>query len=336
MLKTEFLNLGSMTLLFNQRKRAGLTMVELIVVISILGVLAAILLPAVQSVRISARQIECASRLRQISLACHNYLDTYGIFPSGNSHSWSQHVVILPYIDEANLYHQVDFSEFAYLSEAKYAEFPQPSLYGCPADGEWSATRSIPELNHLKVMTGSSYLGNSGVGAQGLKNSPGYHGIFEGEDRSLAKGIVRPANVTDGLSQTAFFSEGLVSTSSPTLLRNSWNAPRAGMFEELEEFAKSCVEIDIAGQAPGPLGAPWIFGSELTTWYNHILPPNRPSCTNDSSVQYGAYPPKSLHGQGVNLTYCDGSLRYISNNVDTGVWRAIGTRDGAESGFNVP
>ncbi len=310
-------------------------MVELFVVLAIIGILAAILLPAVQNARSAASRIGCASKLKQISLACHNYLDVHGAFPPGNLNGWSQHVLILPYIDQSQLYRQIDFDTIAWDSEEELAVFPQPLIYGCPADGEWKSSNRLPSTDRL-VMTGSSYLGNCGLGAQGIKNSPGYHGLFEGNGRTLVYGIVRPKHVTDGLSQTAFWSEGLVSGVTPTRLRNLWDAPRADLFEQMDEFAKSCAELDTTGQAAGILGQPWIGGSERTTWYNHILPPNQPSCHNRTALQYGAYPPKSLHTHGVNLTYCDGSLKYFSNNVDLVVWRAISTRDGAESGFQVP
>src|SRR5690348_10313077 len=90
----------------------GFTLIELLVVIAIIGVLVALLLPAVQQARESARRTECKNHLKQIGLALHNYHDTFRVLPFGKGASyagapvyarWSQHAMILPYIDQAPL-----------------------------------------------------------------------------------------------------------------------------------------------------------------------------------------------------------------------------------------
>src|SRR5688572_16964546 len=98
-----------------QRQRRAFTLVELLVVIAIIGVLVALLLPAVQSAREAARRMQCANNLRQISLAVHNYHDTHKFLPPASTNSnlsgSSAFAAILPYLEQANAYSQYDFAK---------------------------------------------------------------------------------------------------------------------------------------------------------------------------------------------------------------------------------
>ena len=103
--------------MLRRRKACGFTLIELLVVIAIIGILIALLLPAVQSARESARLMQCTNNLRQIGLALHNYHEVYGSFPpayvadeSGRPiHSWR--TLILPYLDQPTLYKEYRFDE---------------------------------------------------------------------------------------------------------------------------------------------------------------------------------------------------------------------------------
>jgi prepilin-type N-terminal cleavage/methylation domain-containing protein len=101
------------------RRPRGFTLIELLVVIAIIAVLIALLLPAVQQAREAARRTQCKNSLKQIGLGLHNYLSTHSVFPFGKGASysgvpvyarWSQHAMILPYIDQAPLYNTLDFN----------------------------------------------------------------------------------------------------------------------------------------------------------------------------------------------------------------------------------
>src|SRR5687767_3447022 len=99
-------------------RRAGFTLVELLVVIAIIGILVALLLPAVQAAREAARRAQCTNNLKQIGIALHNYHDTYKTFPFGKGQSypgaagyarWSTHALILPFVEQNTLHASIDF-----------------------------------------------------------------------------------------------------------------------------------------------------------------------------------------------------------------------------------
>lgn len=123
--------------------RRGFTLVELLVVIAIIGVLVGLLLPAVQAAREAARRMQCSNHLKQIALACHNYQSTFRKFPpsaivdlsvssTGNNGSWGVHGRILPYLEQGNVYEQVDLS-IAWDHQMSIDGLKIPT-YACPSD----------------------------------------------------------------------------------------------------------------------------------------------------------------------------------------------------------
>src|SRR6516165_529335 len=96
-------------------RRQGFTLIELLVVIAIIAVLIALLLPAVQSAREAARRVQCVNNLKQIALATHNYHDTWGAFPAGESYAAiCPNGVILPFIEQSGAFNSLNFSAYAY------------------------------------------------------------------------------------------------------------------------------------------------------------------------------------------------------------------------------
>src|SRR5262245_12961390 len=102
-----------------EKRSTGFTLIELLVVVAIIGVLVALLLPAVPKVREAARRTQCKNNLKQIGLACHDYVSSFDAFPpsmaivptiSSNA-SWSVHGRIMPYIDQVNFYNKIDLQQ---------------------------------------------------------------------------------------------------------------------------------------------------------------------------------------------------------------------------------
>jgi prepilin-type processing-associated H-X9-DG protein len=313
-------------------KRTGITAVELLAAIAITAILLALLLPAVQLARESARQAQCRSHLRQIGIALHNYDSSYGMWPAGcgvNGISW--HVAILPQIDHAALFQQLNPSA-GLMSTAPFAHVPLP-LFLCTSD-------SAPTVfDGAVVFAATSYLGNSGTGV--LSN--GYDGMFRHlipcKPELYSEGPIRSADVFDGLSTTAAISEVLhsVGSTSNDRLRIVWNLPVAYTPTETSQFRAECSSLpqqpDLSGWGGSGIahGWRWVRGEIGYSTYNHVLTPMQPSCFNRSQVQEGIYSSASAHKSSVNVLYSDGHVQPCSPHVDSRIWTAIGSRNGSES-----
>lgn len=303
--------------------RFGFTLIELVVALAIIGVLVAIILPAVQAARSSSRRTECASHLRQIGLALSQYIATYDSFPNGAAHK-SQ---LLPYLDQQNLFRDIEGSRvgrtFPDWEQFKAQVLP---IYLCPTD---PTPTVISEKNSR--MSGTNYAACSGTGLQrdgtnGIFNIGFTHALYPG-------GYVKPAGVRDGFSNTAAFAEILRADGTHHRLRTNWKTlfPMT-LPEELDAFAATCDAIPEEPVNYGYSGAvfergtPWYAGAYNDGMYNHVLPPNRPSCINGNYIQLGASTASSFHAQGATVLIADGHVRFVSASISRDVWREIGSR----------
>ncbi len=200
-------------------KRSGFTLVELLVVIAIIGVLVALLLPAVQAAREAARRSSCTNNMKQIGLALHNHHDTYGNLPPGylyrggdNKANYGWATWILPFLEQENLYDQLDpmniplydrYTSSASAADKALLQTPIPG-YRCPSDTgpDLATSLRFGGSDHFDVAL-SNY-----VGCAGWSNSPGYPiraddcgGMLYGNSNK------RFADCTDGTSQTMIVSE---------------------------------------------------------------------------------------------------------------------------------
>ncbi len=158
-------------------KKRGFTLIELLVVIAIIAILIALLLPAVQQAREAARRTECKNKLKQIGLALHNYHDVFGVFPPSsfsNGARLSWHVSILPQIDQAPLYNQIDFSQLNY-SHASFKTLFTPvtvTAWHCPS----ATTRYKKGYTADTTLQTAHYYGVMGpkTATPPLANSPTY------------------------------------------------------------------------------------------------------------------------------------------------------------------
>lgn len=317
----------------SQRKRClAFTLVELLVVLAVIGLLVALLLPAVQQAREAARRTQCRSHLHQFGVALHNYQSTYQMFPAGAMRNLSLHVSLLPYVDQQALYDKFraenpddQFYDAYWINFMATHRIP---LFHCPSDpwGDVAVEGQHVDGTLLSVY-GTNYVGNYGTGVQ----TYGYNGLFRYHNP------VKPAEVTDGLSNTAMMSEWLVGTDRSELARSVWRTPYYLLApDQLEQFAHLCRNTALSNPSGGyRKGGAWTSGFMYETGYNHVLFPNDASCTNFGRSREGGYSASSLHYGMVHLLAADGHVRSISANLDLKVWRALGSRDGSES-FEFP
>jgi prepilin-type processing-associated H-X9-DG protein len=305
-----------------------MTVIELLIVLAVIGILLALLLPAVQQAREAARRTECRSHLKQIGIAVQAYTEVHRTLPPGNSQGYSLHVFLLPFVDQGPLYGQLESAGFPHDPPQDFAQSLVP-LYVCPSDG----VAGVPMSEQRWRAT--SYAGNTGTGVQRY----GYNGLFHriaGTYYEQRLRSVRPSDITDGMSQTAAVSDILAASGQPgDVRRGIYNTPAALDHEdELDEFADYCQAVaprDGYSLTLWTRGLPWWNGQILYTNYTHILTPNQNNCFNGDLVREGIYSASSLHPGGVNLLFADGHVTTASDHIDRNVWQALGSRDGHEA-----
>lgn len=327
--------------------RLGFTLVELLVVIAIIGVLVALLLPAVQAAREAARRMSCSNHLRQLGLAAHNHESTLGRLPSQRDsvksplpagpaqafYRWSMLAMLTPYLEQSNVYNAIDLKQGLYsppptvvvnpnfvdVVSASVPTFRCPSDFGDRWDPAWGPT---------------NYAGNNGSGANG--------GVFEKTDGVFFTDSQLPfAAITDGLSNTAMFAECLLgqgrSDSTLAAVRGTPEFQLAMVWD-----ANAPTLDDSAGGNCNNSGAvvvftrgkAWADGAVGDTGYNHRIAPNSKTQA-DCYSRYAAFKTaRSAHRGGVMVCLCDGSVQFVSETIEIGAWLALGARnDGTPPGL---
>jgi prepilin-type processing-associated H-X9-DG protein/prepilin-type N-terminal cleavage/methylation domain-containing protein len=308
------------------RAAKGFTLIEVTVVVVIIGLLVAILIPAVQFAREASRRTHCLANLRQLGLGVNQYLTASGVLPGGNTNrGYSFYVMILPYIEQKPLYDSFNFSVPGYLPSPApndTASGVSLALLLCPSD-----PIALGRAGY------TSYAGNQGVGF--CKNSD--YGVCDnGAFVWPGSSSISTQAVTDGTSSTVMIAEWLVGSGMSKDPRRAVYS-LAGRFAEpdqFETFARQCYNADARTAAPYPAekGLGWGRGTAPLTLYNHTEPINSRSCVNDSGVlmQQSAWTAGSMHPGGANVLYVDGHVRFLNASIAAEVWRALGTRNGAE------
>lgn len=318
------------------RSAHGFTLVELLVVIAIIGILVALLLPAVQSAREAARRSQCQNHLKQLGLGVMNYEAANGRFPHGREAgaAFSPHAQILDYMEQANLRDIIDPDAGPLSAKNLEAASKQLDVLVCPTDpGEGRLSRLFGWTN---------YHVNSGGWVAAVNRWDGPFGVGHGGDHPYdPNDRIRISQITDGTTNTAMFSEvvnglgdddgaktqfdcfdwkggtlrGGYSSRQPTLLEAKWQDANL---------------ISFGGGFWRDRGYIWNEGSPWKQFYNHILPPGS-ACWRVSGDWYGLISPaSSFHPGVVNTALCDGSVQTFEFGTDPLVWLALGTRDGGE------
>jgi len=333
--------------------RKGFTLVELLVVIAIIGILVALLLPAVQRAREAARRTQCNNNLKQILLAMHNYHDVYKTLPIstgwgpyyGGAYYFSDKVAMLPYIEQTVLEDARDLRQGSYCPGWS-GQNPQSfsgrlPVFNCPsnpnelASGVSNHTYSINMgTSHMPPHRGS----NRGYAGEGRHNGVGW---FRAADWQGPDSPVTFARVQDGLSHTAAYSEfvierwfGNTPSIEPHMRRSQvYNWSGGTSTEEVRQNCLNQMALNDAGGGRVMRGVSWSWAFVgVGGAYSHIMMPNEKSCHSWEGDWYGsnAMAATSEHPQGVNVAMVDGSVQFVQETITNDVWWAIGTRNGAE------
>lgn len=324
----------------------GFTLVELLVVIAIIGILVGLLLPAVQAAREAARRMQCTNNLKQLALSCHNYESNYRCFPpsavidlrlanDSNNGSWGVHGRILPFLEQGNLYNNVDLTT-AWDHQMAIDNLRIP-VYGCPSDRRSDEVRD-PGAGRPRLYP-TSYGFNFGRWfVYSPQNRGGGDGMF------FPNSFLRFSDCTDGTSSTLLVAE----VKAWTPYQRNGGPPTDEMPNDLlqaEAIVASGAQFKNTGHTE------WPDGRVHHTGFTVTLPPNSEVHLSHAGQMYSeadynswqegkqgiSGPPtyafitsRSYHTGIVNAALADGSVRSVSENIDLATWRALGTRNQRE------
>ena len=319
--------------------RKGLTLIECVTTIALVGLLCSLLLPAVEQARESARRAACTNHLRQLGVAVHSYASRHECFPSvtgaGDARRmprfYSAFAQVLADLDQRSLFDAINF-DVGLGNPLDRPRWPVPGaganatslatsvgLFLCPSDPAPIDPR----------YGGMSYRANLGA-ERWYEQGDATAGPF-----STSRHPSGPASVTDGLGNTALASEKL---------RGRFDSPDVDPRTDLlfcgrglpltaEEAYQDCAARATADRGRSPrVGMSWLIGTLAHTGYNHIQAPNSPvpDCASPTEPIVGLAGARSNHPDGVAVAFADGSVRFVRSSVSRPIWTAIGTRSGLE------
>ena len=348
-------------------RRSGIKLVELLVVISIIGVLLSLLLPAVQAAREVARRLQCTNNLMQLGLALHNYSSAVKSFPpgrlvavslsdnltasananatTGNGSCFSAFAYLLPQLDQGVIYEQINFNSGPDTAANDSVSIIQPAVFLCPSD---NGVRNLAQGTSFAGVT--NYVLNTGTTFPVSPRNPSgipVTGVFFENSR------IRFADITDGTSQTICMSEQVLS--DPNDKGNAvgnWNGarPSTGFVlttgnnntnngPELLQYPQDCVA---GNRLQLTRGNRILYGAPGHTMYNHVRGPNdlQIDCRGGlPHSQRNVYwwsrlthnvAAHSKHNTGIQSLFCDGHVQFIPSSIDLAVWKGLGSRGTGE------
>jgi len=356
--------------------RSGFTLVELLVVIAIIGILVGLLLPAVQTARESARTTQCGNNMRQLGLAVLGYESAKGIYPSGYANANFR-----PMLSGSNNYNRLSFiaAVLANMEEAKLYD-QMISYIKARNDGAPWSTGASSGINSPFIVQPRSLLCPSEItfwATAGQTKPTSYHcnrgdipmdsgywerrGPFANDYPNNGDSPCSSADVRDGTSKTLMLGEVIIGDGT-NKLRSGAGAGTGMTAGTAPAYCTSLLAATGDVYSPAYTSNDWFagrrWGDSITgyTAFFTAAPPNTPRCGNSGESWY-SLPASSYHGAGgVNVTMCDGSIKFISNTIDAGdpsvaqtnpasatspqsysgqsirgIWGAMGTHFGRES-----
>lgn len=317
--------------------RSAFTLVELLVVIAIIGILVGLLLPAVQAAREAARRMSCGNNLKQMSLACHNYESSFkrlpGVAGATTQTSFSPQSKLLPFCEQTNLQNLINFQIPLTTGSGGGQSLNPPqqpaaqtviSFFICPSDSGpllYSNNGNFAPTNYM-CNSGTGEITASGVQQYNLANPN--DGLF------WYTKMTKLAEITDGTSNTILFGESIRGNNlSQTVVPTGGD--RVRMMISLGGSQPPLTDAYCATKTSfnGRRGSAWIWGNGMNTSFNTHYQPNQ-VIFDCGANGMGFFKAASFHPGGVQVTLCDGSVRFIPNTIDHALWQGLSTRMGGE------
>ena len=310
---------------FSRQRSDGFTLVELLVVIAIIGILVALLLPAIQAAREAARRIQCANHFKQLTLGLQNYHSTFNMFPAGSVRSsgrlpdgteiesWNTSMIswiarILPYLEHDMIASQIDWERWSGAGGDNTAlraiDLP---MVRCPSDFGITPSAGYAPTNYVAC------IGNAEVA-----NQTSVNGVFG------INSYTRMADITDGTSTTMMISECMIN--EPWTRRyegdtGGYEACKAGTAPNIS------ANTNIGNQGRG---FSWFFAQRNGAWtYSTLFRPNDRLSRNhecEAWTNHGVFAARSRHPGGVQIGLADGSIQFVAESINHDTWVALGTR----------
>ncbi len=321
-----------------ESRSRGFTLVELLVVIAIIGILVALLLPAVQSAREAGRRTQCLNNTKQLTLALFNYEGAFKVFPMGtrrdfdSSQPWNSNQAswiarILPYFEEQVLYDQIDWEIAPGNQGDNVAVMNSPLLsVRCPTDtslgedGGWSGYggAGVAEYGPTNYVGCMGSRDDADQEYNPKSNPNGYDGLFG------VNSTTRISQISDGTSNTLAVAECMI------------NKPFVHYYGGSSEYY-SCIagtSLQKATFNVEPRGFSWFFAQVLQSWaFNTIFAPNDYLSTDHECQNWSnqaALAARSHHPGGVNVGMADGSGAFVVDEIDILIWQAKSTKKAGE------
>ncbi len=319
----------------------GFTLIELLVVIAIIGVLIALLLPAVQAAREAARRTQCGNHFKQVGLALHNYHSTQNALPIGRMGSYYSYpngvdgesqrrswvMGILPFLEQGPAFDGVNFGAAFYSDPNKTVVLLTLSVFQCPSDStslQESDTPNVRSKGNLAANWGNSHYFQAEAGRGGDGPDP-----FGGPAGTVSFGgapfrgnvSLNFAEILDGLSGTLLLGETVDGQNRAS------NGNASGAYDHHgdywnDDFNASSFEAYTApnSKVPDQMGS-----SPLYCGSNYL---KNPPCLAVTPAFNAA---RSRHPGGVHVLFADGSARFLKDSVDLATWRSLSTTTGSET-----
>ncbi|MBN2293116.1 MAG: DUF1559 domain-containing protein [Pirellulales bacterium] len=295
--------------------RRGFTLVELLVVIAIIGILIALLLPAVQAAREAARRMQCTNNLKQCALAMCMYESTHKAFPTGliasvpGSTTWPGHTaqaLLLGYIEETAVADQYIFENRALNAPNRALLQKSIATYNCPSDPNTGSQDTSVNYGHSNVVVcmASTYMHDNQGGTPAYTSDAAFQWDVPKTIRDMSDGTSKTVIASEVLS-----GESSTGGASAWDTRGMWGIHYLGAFGYTHLYTPNTS----VGDAPSALN------------YNRCIPTPQMPCSGSSATGWDLTysSARSYHPGGVNVAFADGHVEFIADVVDLDVWRML-------------